>query len=441
MKNFKKHSNFKMTNRFQLQLESILQVPIESYPKDFLFIVNGQEFQTSKFAADILSPIICNLHRTDQTFSEFTINTTFKGDFQTILGFLDFSTKEIKDNQIPFISEIMEKLGTDRINIINQFKEEININNAIDSIKIHQNYPKFHKSDLNQEIDFLRENFYDLNDSQMRDLSQINEEIIISIIGSNNLKLNSEDQLLKFITEICSQKVECSYMYEYVQFTNVTKDELSRFIAHFNIEYLTYGTWISLSKRLFESEKNDIKNKERYRQNKALKKFVNIQYKEKTLRGIFSYLRTHSNINDEVKVTYSSRFDGDLDLLLDIECQRNDFYTANLENSWICFEFKNHKIIPSSYTIRSCYYEKNKQHPKSWIVEGSENGFDWTIVDEQRNCSALNGSNLVRNFSIKNESEKKFKFIRIHQTERNWNSFFNVNCLSFCSIELYGKLF
>lgn len=44
-----------MVNLIKLQTESILQVPLHNYPRDFTFIVNGELFPTSRFHADLLS--------------------------------------------------------------------------------------------------------------------------------------------------------------------------------------------------------------------------------------------------------------------------------------------------------------------------------------------------------------------------------------------------
>lgn len=93
--------------------------------------------------------------------------------------------------------------------------------------------------------------------------------------------------------------------------------------------------------------------------------------KENKLKGIFNFLQKNSNIEDEVKVTTSSYGGGDLHQLIQIENTDNNFYTNNENNPWICFEFKKHKIVPKNYTIRSCNSHPGSHHPKSLIIEGS----------------------------------------------------------------------
>ena len=153
------------------------------------------------------------------------------------------------------------------------------------------------------------------------------------------------------------------------------------------------------------------------------------------MKGIFKYLGSQSNLNDEVIVTQSSFVGGDKQKLLDIERPGNYYYTHDKPNSWICFEFKNYRIIPSNYSIKSWNNGPGKGHPKSWRIEISNDKNDWISIDEQNNCSYLNGPNLVHTFSVDEEKTKKFvngaKFIRMIQTGLNWA---NLHYLCFGSI-------
>ena len=116
----------------------------------------------------------------------------------------------------------------------------------------------------------------------------------------------------------------------------------------------------------------------------------------------------------------------------------NRYQTRDITNSWMCFEFKKHQIIPSNYTIRS-YNSANHNHLKNWVFEGSTDNNNWIILDQQENNSFLNGSSLVHSFQISNKNldQQSFKYLRIRQTGQNW---INQNYLMMNSIEFYGKL-
>lgn len=120
-----------MSDFVKLQTKSILDIPFSRYEKDFAFIVNGEEFQTSQFIADLLSPIISKSRYNDPTIREFSINTRSKGDFQEILDLVSFNSLAITTNNRSFVFEIFEQLGTTNIDIqIPQ--EDITIDNVID---------------------------------------------------------------------------------------------------------------------------------------------------------------------------------------------------------------------------------------------------------------------------------------------------------------------
>ena len=228
-------------------------------------------------------------------------------------------------------------------------------------------------------------------------------------------------------------------MYEYVYFKNVSNESMLNFLDVFDIEYLTRSIWSSLFTKF--SDQNDESRNRKYHQKETTKKPIGkeIPYLNGQLNGVFNYLRENSNdILNEIKVScetgYGSR---DVKKLLDINCTDNDFYPDG-DGKWICFEFKNHKIIPSNYSIRS--YNSGDQHLRSWVIECSEDGEKWTKVDEQNDSTSLKGRNIVHTFPIQKpgeNEEKPYKYIRIRMTKNNWN---NSKYIDICSVEFYGNL-
>ena len=113
---FNQHS-FQMKNYIKLQANSVKQVPLQNFEKDFTFMVNGVEFKTSRLQAELLSAKISEIHVVDPTIDRFTINTQYQGDFSTILNLIDFEIKTIPEKEIPFIIEIMSQLGSENYEI------------------------------------------------------------------------------------------------------------------------------------------------------------------------------------------------------------------------------------------------------------------------------------------------------------------------------------
>lgn len=115
----------------------------------------------------------------------------------------------------------------------------------------------------------------------------------------------------------------------------------------------------------------------------------------------------------------------------------NYFMTENIAGSWICFDFKKHKVIPTNYTIKS-YQRTNDQHPRSWVIEGlNVKTSKWEIIDEKNDCSILNGDGIIHTFQIQNQEENEFKSIKMRLTGPNWT---NNNSFLINSFELYGEL-
>lgn len=148
------------------------------------------------------------------------------------------------------------------------------------------------------------------------------------------------------------------------------------------------------------------------------------------------------NFFNEVNITSSSIYNNSEVYLpenvIKYDNPKAEFCSQDIPYSWICFEFINHQIAPSNYIIRSINDKKDSFHPKSWVVEGSNDNMDWDVLDQQTNNSSLNGRNLISPFKITNPNSKKYKFIRITQNG-NWKN--NGNLFNINNIEFFGILY
>jgi hypothetical protein len=61
------------------------------------------------------------------------------------------------------------------------------------------------------------------------------------------------------------------------------------------------------------------------------------------------------------------------------------------EGNWVCYDFKNRRVIPTHYTVRSHDDPAGREHLKSWVVQASVDGKSWQEIDSKTNNSKLNG--------------------------------------------------
>jgi hypothetical protein len=79
-------------------------------------------------------------------------------------------------------------------------------------------------------------------------------------------------------------------------------------------------------------------------------------------------------------------------------------------NNWICYNFKERRIVPTHYTIRNCDL-------KSWLVETSADGESWREVAREEGNKQLNGRWLTGTFPVAGGGE--CRFIRLVNIGRN----------------------
>ena len=247
-----------------------------------------------------------------------------------------------------------------------------------------------------------------------------------------------EDQLLKFLNELYLKNSMYSILYETVFFSNLSKEAITEFINIFDLNDITNGMWLSICKRLI-NEKND--DEKRYKNDNKNSNIKTFSYSEgNPFKGIINHLinKTSSNINEALNITASYNFYDMKNVVTYDDDIMKFFHSRNDPNSWICFDFKDHKIIPTNYSIKTDSRNQDElYHLKSWVIEGSNDSNNWEIIDEQNNCSYLNGRFNVHTFYINNKERKEFRYIRLKQTGKNWHG---DDHLIFNSFEIFGDL-
>ena len=124
------------------------------------------------------------------------------------------------------------------------------------------------------------------------------------------------------------------------------------------------------------------------------------------------------------------------------DLKRDWYYKShNLEGSWICYDFKERRVIPTSYTVRSIDQGSGWFHLRSWVIQVSNDGRSWTEIDRRTDNNDLNGARAIANFKISNVPCETFRFFRLKTTGKNhcnWDSRYQ---LIISALEVFGALF
>lgn len=377
----------------------------------------------------------------------FSITTHHRGSFSKILDLATFSKMSIPESEFPFFVEVMEIFENDSIDILNLKQPDLTTENVLDLLLQHEKTSFFYSQEISKEIDFISSHFFEICEKNEQKLKRLSFDCLSKILSHKNLRLKNEDQLLKFIISICiefsNDSSQYSELYSNVLFANVEESTIGEFASSFDFNDLNSDTWMSLLQRLKLPVLVDIKPKERY-SSTNLK--VNNQEKtfpaqgDETFNGIIKYLndKTNGNIINEIDITSSSISLGNEPIKATLfDDLKSYFHTNGEENSYICFDFKDKRIVPTHYQLRSGPWYKNAHNPKNWVIEVSNDNQNWEIIDEQKECEIINGKSIAHLFQISNSNSNEFRYIKMRQNGKNCAEGFYFNISSF---ELYGKL-
>jgi hypothetical protein len=110
------------------------------------------------------------------------------------------------------------------------------------------------------------------------------------------------------------------------------------------------------------------------------------------------------------------------------------FDCADAKDMWVCYDFRNMKVILTDYSIRSGYNE-TRQNLKSWVIEISTDGEHWTEADRRENREELHAQNVVRSFPVSTRAVSRY--VRLRQI--GWNHARNFDTYT-SGFELFGVL-
>ena len=252
------------------------------------------------------------------------------------------------------------------------------------------------------------------------------------VLANPLLRLESEDQLYAAIMSLAGESGDdVLVLLRHVEFTCLSESKLDEFLDRIFPYLIDVSVWGSLCECV-----------RRFCGSGALKK-KGKRYGIETLtsdkgafNGIVQYLRDQCGANPHEKgvisITASSNNCNQCHQLVDYGW--NDWWsTTSLSNSWVKFDFKSRRVCLSHYSLKS---DGASYHLLSWVLEVSDDGSTWEVVDE-RNTQDLNGNYIVRTYECNKRINRFVRFVRLRQTGKNS---YSGNSLRLSEIEFFGQL-
>ena len=305
--------------------------------------------------------------------------------------------------------------------------------------------------------DLIASHFYELEKETLDDLDLDAAHFLLS---SPSLRVEDEDSLYDFIRSRSNNDLRFMSLFEFVYFESLSVSQIEDFasiVSETLLENINSVIWRQICRRLIlEAEPNE---------DNPHCLAVRFRYNDsKKLNGIIAHLTREcgGNVHDKgiVNLTASSVYSdchpkNVVDFKTDL-C----YCSKNTKNSWICYDFKDHRVIPTSYSLRSDYapredvpadfdsddemiaisrwdsHAPRRNHRWSWVIEVSNNGTEnsWEEIDRRENNDVFR---MTVNFKISHVPSQRFRFFRIREIA-GWNG---NDHLVLTVLEIFGSLF
>jgi hypothetical protein len=112
------------------------------------------------------------------------------------------------------------------------------------------------------------------------------------------------------------------------------------------------------------------------------------------------------------------------------------FQSKIQRNQWIEWDFKTAQIEATHYSIITHAGESGDSHLRNWVLEGRNGDESWTVLDERRDDSQLNGKGRIATFDVK--TRLRVRVIRLRPTGVTHAG---DRILAFTALEFFGALF
>ena len=414
---------------------------------DFVF-GDGSVGTVHRTLAEFLSPKISRLRRTDASIDRYIFedrSLSARLGFEALVSSLRQGTtlKVDASNFEALVRAASELENTECLSFLISAIDisHLNVEKALLLLRV---VPVLHNElfQAGDLVGFIASHFHEISKERLQSLDH---ETACLILEHPSLKVLDEDSLYDFVRARTETDPAFAHLFESVYFEYLSSDRINDFASfagRFLLGRMNACIWTRICQRLVRAPAmsgDPRANKQSVTETSGLSFAYNSM---KPLDGIIQHLSREFSGNVHsigvVEVIASSFY---------VNCEPEnaarigkdwDFYSQNKPDSWIRYDFKEMRVRPTSYSIRSYVGSPGLNHPKSWVFEVSNDGESWEVVDRRDDNSDLNDKYVIRNFPISPEVRGSFRFIRLRQTGENHAG---DDKLVINSLEIFGTLF
>lgn len=360
-----------------------------------MIIINGIEYQLNKAFAVAISQKFFSQYLLDSDISQIEINLDIKstGTYNALADILQYKRTEVQFNEtvlrdlfhVGIALEIQELVDTYKMYIIENKK--LDQFNCIELLDIYFDISLEDK--IIECIDFISSNFYLINQSQLKSISEkIGIEVLKRIFSNNKLMCIDEDSVANFIISLVKENNDFFPLIENIRFELCSEaifNEIQEFCNQYNYQYIVKYLCDSIMKARKPNNYSKISYQSNFFQT------GNVEMSASSI-GKGSIYSINNNSNNEL------------------------FCTENIPNSWIEWKLKQgYAIQPLEYIIRSTPPGNYNLRLQSWRVEGTTIYGETKILHEVYSSQCKAGE--IRKFIVK--SDDKFVSFKLIQFGKN----------------------
>ena len=413
--------------KFKLSSKGLKNVATCHHPDDFKFIVGKKEYKCPSFFADFISPKISHLHVIDPCMNYFVVDIADPHDyFQTAIELIQGKSIKILPKQREFFKNLAIILENTELlcYALDIATPNLTPTNAFSSLEEKSLY----NLDISQEIEVIASSFYTY---PLELLAQLDVNILMRILHSPNLTIESDHYLFDFIYQLASKDPKYIILFSAIQFQYLNEEDIHKFNQLVTFDQMNPLIWAAMKPRL-QMEVPTVIFGGRYNRN-----ITSCPYKGEMFNGIMDYLRTlHKGKNPvdvgAVAVTVNVKKCNVSARDLFERGTKPRWFLAEQENNWICLDFKGGKVAMDGYSWGSGSESSYWEYPVSFTWEGSEDNKTWTEIDKKDDNMDMGGNQKTHHWDCTKSNFFRYIRFRLRKVERTGG-------LYSTQLELFGQ--